>query len=55
MTLRCERCGEPIESDDQDEQVAREELAKNFPGESVEGCGVVCDGCYALIMRAIRS
>jgi hypothetical protein len=50
--LQCAQCGGEFSSE-RGEDEAREELARNFPGRSVEQCAVVCSDCYAEILSRI--
>ena len=43
-TYRCSVCKKVYEFGNDEE--ALDELATNFPGTSVDECGIVCDDCY---------
>lgn len=48
--FRCECCGEVFEEIMGAEEEAREEAARDFPGEDVEDMAIVCDDCYTAII-----
>lgn len=49
-TFKCSRCKGVFDKEWSDEEAA-EELAENFPGYGQDECDIVCDDCYAWLLR----
>jgi len=45
--MNCSVCGKELEKHTPEEKIEMaQELERNFPGFSVEECGIVCDDCF---------
>ncbi|MFL5481157.1 MAG: hypothetical protein ACJ8AK_03125 [Gemmatimonadaceae bacterium] len=45
-TFVCAECGGTFEQELDDEELARAELARDYPDFTVDDCSVLCDDCY---------